>query len=98
MRSDPVVEQRARGERDRPRVAHRDPHRPSGYQVEVTATPPGVPSSSCAMPTAKCAPKAAQLALDEPDRVATFSLLELSIFTVPSGATILEAAVAGDPR
>jgi len=34
----------------------------------------------------------AQLALDEPDRVATLSLLELSIFTVPSGASFLEAA------
>jgi 3-oxoadipate enol-lactonase len=35
---------------------------------------------------------AAQLALDEPNRVATLGLLELSIFTVPSGAAFLEAA------
>ena len=35
---------------------------------------------------------AAQLALDEPDRVATLALLELSIFTVPSGESFLEAA------
>lgn len=35
---------------------------------------------------------AAQLALDEPDRVATLALLELSIFTVPSGQSFLEAA------
>ena len=33
-----------------------------------------------------------QLALDEPDRVATLALLELSIFTVPSGQAFLEAA------
>ena len=31
---------------------------------------------------------AAQLALDEPDRVATLALLELSIFSVPSGAGV----------
>jgi pimeloyl-ACP methyl ester carboxylesterase len=35
---------------------------------------------------------AAQLALDEPDRVATLALLELSIFTVPSGESFLRAA------
>ena len=34
----------------------------------------------------------AQLALDEPDRVATLALLELSIFSVPSGESFLEAA------
>ena len=35
---------------------------------------------------------AAQLALDEPDRVATLILLELSLFAVPSGAAFLENA------
>ena len=35
---------------------------------------------------------AAQLALDEPNRVATLALLELSIFSVPSGEAFLEAA------
>ena len=35
---------------------------------------------------------AAQLALDEPDRVATLALLELSLFSVPSGDSFLEAA------
>jgi 3-oxoadipate enol-lactonase len=35
---------------------------------------------------------AAQLAIDEPDRVATLSLLELSIFSVPSGPAFLESA------
>jgi len=35
---------------------------------------------------------AAQLAIDEPDRVATLTLLELSLFTVPSGAAFIEAA------
>jgi pimeloyl-ACP methyl ester carboxylesterase len=34
----------------------------------------------------------AQLALDEPNRVATLALLELSIFTVPSGQSFLESA------
>ena len=35
---------------------------------------------------------AAQLALDEPERVASLSLLELSIFSVPSGPAFLEGA------
>ncbi len=35
---------------------------------------------------------AAQLAIDEPARVATLSLLELSLFSVPSGAAFIEAA------
>ena len=35
---------------------------------------------------------AAQLALDEPDRVATLVLLELSLLSVPSGEAFLEAA------
>jgi pimeloyl-ACP methyl ester carboxylesterase len=35
---------------------------------------------------------AAQLALDEPGRVATLSLLELSIFSLPSGAAFLQGA------
>ena len=35
---------------------------------------------------------AAQLALDEPERVATLMLLELSLFSVPSGAAFIEAA------
>jgi pimeloyl-ACP methyl ester carboxylesterase len=35
---------------------------------------------------------AAQLALDEPDRVATLMLLELSFFSVPSGPAFLESA------
>ena len=35
---------------------------------------------------------AAQLALDEPGRVATLILLELSLFSVPSGEAFLEAA------
>ena len=35
---------------------------------------------------------AAQLAIDEPDRVATLVLLELSLMSVPSGAAFLEAA------
>ena len=35
---------------------------------------------------------AAQLALDEPARVATLTLLELSLFSVPSGPAFLEAA------
>ena len=35
---------------------------------------------------------AAQLALDDPGRVATLSLLELSIFSVPSGEAFLEGA------
>jgi pimeloyl-ACP methyl ester carboxylesterase len=35
---------------------------------------------------------AAQLALDEPNRVATLGLLELSIFSVPSGEAFLAAA------
>ena len=35
---------------------------------------------------------AAQLAIDEPRRVATLALLELSIFTVPSGGAFLDAA------
>ena len=35
---------------------------------------------------------AAQLALDEPDRVATLVLLELSLFSVPSGEAFLAAA------
>ena len=35
---------------------------------------------------------AAQLALDEPDRVATLALLELSLFSVPSGEAFLAAA------
>lgn len=35
---------------------------------------------------------AAQLALDEPDRVATLILLELSLFSVPSGSAFLEGA------
>ncbi len=46
---------------------------------------------------------AAQLALDEPDRVATLALLELSIFSVPSGesflveaAPVLQAYASGD--
>jgi pimeloyl-ACP methyl ester carboxylesterase len=34
----------------------------------------------------------AQLALDEPSRVATLILLELSLFAVPSGAAFLESA------
>lgn len=46
---------------------------------------------------------AAQLALDEPDRVATLALLELTLFSVPSGpaflqgaAPVLEAYASGD--
>ena len=35
---------------------------------------------------------AAQVALDEPDRVATLVLLELSLFSVPSGGAFLAAA------
>ncbi len=35
---------------------------------------------------------AAQLAIDDPRRVATLALLELSIFTVPSGGAFLDAA------
>jgi pimeloyl-ACP methyl ester carboxylesterase len=35
---------------------------------------------------------AAQLALDEPDRVATVILLELTLLSVPSGAAFLESA------
>ena len=35
---------------------------------------------------------AAQLAVDEPARVATLTLLELSLFSVPSGPAFLEAA------
>ena len=35
---------------------------------------------------------AAQLALDEPERVATLALLELSLFSVPSGEAFLAAA------
>ena len=35
---------------------------------------------------------AAQLAVDEPNRVATLGLLELSIFSVPSGEAFLETA------
>jgi pimeloyl-ACP methyl ester carboxylesterase len=34
----------------------------------------------------------AQLALDEPERVATLALLELALFSVPSGDAFLEAA------
>ena len=48
---------------------------------------------------------AAQLALDEPDRVATLALLELSLFSVPSGeaflaaaAPVFEAYASGDPE
>ena len=48
---------------------------------------------------------AAQLALDEPDRVATLALLELSLFSVPSGEAFLAAAspvfeayASGDPE
>jgi pimeloyl-ACP methyl ester carboxylesterase len=48
---------------------------------------------------------AVQLALDEPDRVATLVLLELSLFSVPSGEAFLEAAApvfdayaGGDPE
>src|SRR5829696_3028727 len=46
---------------------------------------------------------AAQLALDDPERVHTLALLELTLFSVPSGATllaeatpILDAYAAGD--
>lgn len=35
---------------------------------------------------------AAQLALDEPGRVATLTLLELSLFSVPNGAAFLQSA------
>ena len=48
---------------------------------------------------------AAQLALDDPDRVATLALLELSLLSVPSGGAFLAAAspafeayASGDPE